>query len=123
MMRVVRSATIGAKSRSYIRAAQAMGLSAPRIIGGHILPTCSARSWLFTTSIGVIIGAESTLTYSASGCSCPRSPGACSWPPRRDFAQAPHLLVFPVLALALAISGFILLATPRRAFGVQRDAI
>lgn len=126
MMRVVRSATIGARSRSYIRAAQAMGLPPARILGSHVLPNVLGPILvLFTTSIGVVIGAESTLTYLGIGLQLP----AISWglqlaSAQSYFAQAPHLLVFPVLALAVAVTGFILLGDAlRRAFGVQRDAI
>ncbi|SCL28169.1 oligopeptide transport system permease protein [Micromonospora pallida] len=126
MMRVVRSATIAAKARSYVRAAQAMGRPTVAIIVQHILPNVLGPILvIFTTSIGVIIGAESTLTYLGIGLQVP----AISWglqlgSAQSYFSSAPHLLVFPVLALGLSVAGFILLGDAiRRAFGVQRDAI
>lgn len=126
MMRVVRSATIAAKSRSYVRAAQAMGRPAPAIIFQHILPNVLGPILvIFTTSIGIIIGAEATLTYLGIGLQLP----AISWglqlgSAQSYFSSAPHLLLFPTLLLGLSVAGFILLGDAiRRAFGVQRDAI
>ncbi len=126
LMRVVRASTIAAKGRSYVLAARAMGLKAPTIMVKHILPNVLGPVLvLFTTSIGLIIGAESTLTYLGIGLQVP----AISWGLQLAKAQpyfgvAPHLLLFPILALALTVAGFILLGdSVRRAFGVQREAI
>ncbi|MFT4123168.1 MAG: ABC transporter permease [Microbacteriaceae bacterium] len=126
IMRVVRASTIAASARGYILAAKAMGLATPRVLGAHILPNVLGPAVvLFTTAIGAIIGAESTLTYLGIGLQVP----AISWglqlaTAQNYFASAPHLLVFPVIALALAVAGFILLGDAlRRAFGVQREAL
>jgi oligopeptide transport system permease protein len=66
--------------------------------------------------VGVIIGAEATLTFLGAGLQLP----AISWgvllstPPPRALIDTPHLFAFPGLAISLTVFSFVLLGDALR---------
>jgi len=115
-MRLVRSQVIAVKSSDYVAAARAMGASNSRILVRHILPNAVAPVLVYTTiTIGVLIAAEATLTYLGVGLQRP----SISWGLQIDAGQnllrtAPHLVLFPSLALTLTVMAFIMMGDALR---------
>ena len=115
-MRLVRSQVIAVKSSDYVAAARAMGASDFRILVRHILPNAVAPVLVYATiTIGVLIAAEATLTFLGVGL----QPPAISWGLQIDTGQellrtAPHLVLFPSIALTLTVMAFILMGDALR---------
>ncbi len=115
-MRLVRSQVIAVKSSDYVAAARAMGASNSRILIRHILPNAVAPVLVYTTiTIGVLIAAEATLTYLGVGLQRP----SISWGLQIDAGQnllrtAPHLVLFPSLALTLTVMAFVMMGDALR---------
>jgi oligopeptide transport system permease protein len=115
-MRLVRSQVIAVKSSDYVAASRAMGASNGRILVRHILPNAVAPVLVYTTiTIGVLIAAEATLTFLGVGLQRP----AISWGLQIDAGQsllrtAPHLVLFPSIALTLTVMAFILMGDALR---------
>lgn len=111
MARVVRSAVLGVKNNEYVMASRALGLSGGRILLRHVLPNCLAPIIVMaTTSLGIYIVAEATLSYLGIGL----PPTEVSWGNDISVAQttlrrSPETLFYPAGALALTVLGFILL--------------
>lgn len=111
MARVVRGAVITAKNNDYVLAARAVGKSRISILFTHVLPNCLAPIIVMaTTSLGVFIVAEATLSFLGIG--LPTT--TISWGndisvAQQTLRQAPLTLFWPSLALALTVLGFILL--------------
>jgi len=109
--RVVRGPVLSIKEREFVEAARALGARASRIIARHVMPnllsvlvvqTSIALSWAVLTE-----AALSFLGLSAQ-------PPAPSWgvmlnEGRQNLELAPHLAIFPGLAIMLAVLGFNLL--------------
>jgi peptide/nickel transport system permease protein len=109
--RVVRGPVLAIKEREFVEAARALGARASRIIVRHVLPnllsvlvvqTSIALSWAVLTE-----AALSFLGLSAQ-------PPAPSWgvmlnEGRQNLELAPHMAVFPGVAIMLAVLGFNLL--------------
>jgi oligopeptide transport system permease protein len=115
-MRLVRSQVIAVKSSDYVAAARAMGASDIRILVRHILPNAVAPVLVFATiTTGVLIAAEATLTFLGVGLQAP----AISWGLQIANGQtllrtAPHLVLFPSIALTLTVMAFILMGDALR---------
>jgi ABC-type dipeptide/oligopeptide/nickel transport system permease subunit len=115
-MRLVRSQVIAVKSSDYVAAARAMGASNGRILVRHILPNAVAPVLVYTTiTIGVLIAAEATLTFLGVGLQRP----AISWGLQIDDGQsllrtAPHIVLFPSVALTLTVMAFIMMGDALR---------
>lgn len=115
-MRVMRSSVMSVRKSSYITAAVAVGMSTPKVLMKHVLlNTLGPVLVLATLQIGGIISAEATLTYLGIGL----QPPAQSWGLQLSSAQsyfvgAPHLLIFPALALTVAVTGFVVLGEALR---------
>jgi peptide/nickel transport system permease protein len=109
--RVVRGPVLAIKEREFVEAARALGARASRILALHVLPnllsvlivqTSIALSWAILTEASL-----SFLGLSAQ-------PPAPSWgvmlnEGRQNLELAPHLAIFPGLAIMLAVLGFNLL--------------
>src|SRR3546814_8801285 len=66
--RLVRGATLSMKTREFVRAAEALGASGPRIMLVHILPNVVSPIIVATTlSVGGIILLESVLSFLGLG--------------------------------------------------------
>lgn len=106
--RIIRSAVISVKEKMYVAAAQSIGCSAPKIIIRHILPNIMAPTIvLFTTRVPNVILVEASLSFLGFGI----PPPAPSWggmlgTAGRDYMlQAPWIVIWPGLALALVVYG------------------
>lgn len=116
MMRIARSSVLSEKEREYVLAARALGAGNRRIIFRHILPNSFAPVIVYATIfIGVIIGAEATLSFLGVGLQLP----AISWglmvsEAQTRVLQAPHLLLFPGLFISVTVFSFILMGDALR---------
>ena len=113
--RIARSVTRTIVQLPYVEAARAPGASNYRIVTRHVLPNALPAVIAFATPlVGLLIGAESTLSYLGIGLQVP----SVSWGVMIDdaksvYADSPFLLLFPGLFLVAAIAGFILLGDAR----------
>jgi ABC-type dipeptide/oligopeptide/nickel transport system permease subunit len=116
MLRLLRSSVLSVKETDFVDAARALGGSDFRIITRHILPNAITPVIVYATiTIGVIISAESTLSFLGVGLQLP----AISWGLMISVAQqriltAPHLLLFPGLFLSVTVFSFILMGDALR---------
>jgi ABC-type dipeptide/oligopeptide/nickel transport system permease subunit len=117
MARLVRGSVRSVASLDYVLAATTMGLGRWRIVTRYILPNAISPVLIFATiSIGVVIVAESTLTYLGVGLQAP----AISWGLQiaagsRHFQTSPHMLIYPSVFLALTVLAVIVLGEGLRA--------
>jgi peptide/nickel transport system permease protein len=109
LARIVRGSTLAIKSSSYIEAARAMGCKPMRIQLKHILPNVTAPIIIMATAgLGAAILVESSLSFLGLGV----PPPAPSWgrmlsgSARKYMETAPWLVVFPGMAISLAVLGF-----------------
>jgi peptide/nickel transport system permease protein len=106
--RLVRGATLSMKAREFVRAAEALGASGPRIMLVHILPNVVSPIIVATTlSIGGIILLESVLSFLGLGI----QPPLPSWGNMLTSAQeliwdAPALAVYPGLLIFVTVIAF-----------------
>ncbi len=111
MFRLMRSTVLSARESDYVQAARALGAGNARVIIRHVIPNSIAPVIAYATVfMGVIIGAEATLTFLGAGLQLP----ALSWgvllssPPPRELLNTPHLLLFPSLFVSLTVLSFVL---------------
>jgi oligopeptide transport system permease protein len=116
MVRLVRSSVMSTTSRDHVLAARALGAGSWRVLRRHVLPL-SVRPLLAYASgfAGVVIAAEATLTYIGTGLQLPTiSWGIMLFRAQDRVTQAPHLIVFPALALTFTVLAFVLLGEALR---------
>jgi len=109
--RVVRGPVLALKEREFVEATRALGAPARRILGRHILPNL-ASVLVVQTSIALswAILTEASLSFLGLSAQPPLpSWGAMLNEGRQNLELAPHLAVFPGLAIMLAVLGFNLL--------------
>ena len=109
--RVVRGPVLALKEREFVEASRALGAPAARIVGRHILPNL-ASVLVVQTSIALswAILTEASLSFLGLSAQPPTpSWGAMLNEGRQNLELAPHLAVFPGLAIMLAVLGFNLL--------------
>lgn len=106
--RLVRGQVLRAREFEYVQAAQALGASTARVLWHHVLPTAVPAIVVQATlgMAGAIIG-EASLSFLGLGV----QPPAPSWGTmlnggRAHILDAPHLTIFPGLAIALLVLGF-----------------
>ncbi|MGF1592245.1 MAG: ABC transporter permease [Kiloniellaceae bacterium] len=106
--RLVRGATLTMKTREFVRAAEALGASAPRIMLVHILPNVVSPIIVATTlSIGGIVLLESVLSFLGLGI----QPPLPSWGNMLTSAQeliwdSPALAIYPGLLIFVTVIAF-----------------
>lgn len=106
--RLVRGATLAARAQDYVRSARALGAGASRIMLRHILPNVASPIIVATTlSVGNIILFESVLSFLGLGIQPPMP----SWGNMLTGAQeliweAPHLALYPGVAIFLTVIAF-----------------
>jgi oligopeptide transport system permease protein len=111
MSRIMRGSVISVKESDFVTAARALGASDLRILTRHILPNAIAPVIVVATiSLGLFIVLEATLSFLGIG--LPDS--TVSWGGDINAAQsslrsAPHVLLFPSIALSLTVLAFMLL--------------
>ncbi len=108
MARLVRGQLLSLKETEFVEAAQAIGVSDFKIITRHLLPNASGPMIVaITLGIPGAILAEATLAFIGIGAQEPRA----SWGSLVAQGQAylrsePHLVIFPALAVAIALISF-----------------
>jgi oligopeptide transport system permease protein len=114
--RLMRSAVIAVKNNEYVAAARALGANDLTIMRRHILPNSLAPVVVYgTVFVGLIIGAEATLTFLGVGLQLP----SISWGLQLSGAQTrilthPHLIFFPSVFVALAVFSFMMMGDALR---------
>jgi peptide/nickel transport system permease protein len=109
--RLARAQVLKVKESEYILAARSLGASPLRIMVRHLLPNI-LQPVLIQATIGMAgaILAEATLSFLGLGVLAPiPSWGAMLNDARSHLFDAPHMVVFPALAVVLAVLAFNLL--------------
>ena len=114
--RVVRAQVLQAREFEYVAAARAIGAATPRILIRHVLPAAlPALTVQATLGMGGAILSEAALSFLGLGVQSPTpSWGAMLNYGRVHVLDAPHLTVFPGLAIALVVLGLNLLGDSLR---------
>ena len=106
--RLVRAQVLAAREREFVEAARALGASDLRVIVRHILPNI-IQPIIVQGAIGMAgaILAEATMSFLGLGV----PPPTASWGTmlndgRAHLFDAPHLVIFPALAVMLAVLAF-----------------
>ncbi|ABF40397.1 ABC peptide transporter, inner membrane subunit [Candidatus Koribacter versatilis Ellin345] len=106
--RLVRAQVLAVRDREYVEAARALGASDFRIITRHILPNI-IQPVIVQAAIGMAgaILAEATMSFLGLGV----PPPTASWgtmlnDARSHLFDAPHIVIFPALAVMLAVLSF-----------------
>jgi len=114
--RLVRGATLSLRARDFVRAADALGARATRIMIVHILPNAAAPIIVATTlAVGQVILFESVLSFLGLGI----QPPTPSWGNMLTNAQeivwsAPWLAIYPGLLILLTVAACNLLGDALR---------
>jgi peptide/nickel transport system permease protein len=106
--RLVRGQVLAAREREFVEAARALGASDFRIIVRHILPNI-IQPVIVQAAIGMAgaILAEATMSFLGLGVPPPTASwGAMLNDGRAHLFDAPHLVLFPALAVMLAVLSF-----------------
>ncbi|MCU1370633.1 MAG: ABC-type dipeptide/oligopeptide/nickel transport system, permease component [Ilumatobacteraceae bacterium] len=108
--RNVRAGFLQARETEYVEAAKAVGVSSKRIMARHILPNVfQPVVVLAAVGVGSAILAEAALSFLGVGVKKPApSLGLMISESQSSFSSAPHLLIFPGLAIAMTVLGFLL---------------
>jgi peptide/nickel transport system permease protein len=106
--RLVRAQVLAAREKEYVEAARALGAGSFRILRRHILPNI-LQPVLVQASLGMagaVLG-EATLSFLGLGVTSPTASwGSMLNDARSHLFDAPHLIVFPAVAVALCILSF-----------------
>ncbi|MDP9050332.1 MAG: ABC transporter permease [Acidobacteriota bacterium] len=106
--RLVRAQVMAVKQREFVEAARALGASDIRILGRHIVPNI-VQPLIVQAAIGMAgaVLAEATLSFLGLGVPPPTASwGAMLNDARSHLFDSPHLVVFPALAVMLAVLSF-----------------
>ena len=104
--RVVRGAVIGVRENMYFQAAQTVGSPTGRTILRHVVPNIApVLVVIFSINIGGVIISEASLSFLGFGLpiEIPSWGGLLSREGRRYMEQAPHLALWPGLALTITV--------------------
>lgn len=115
--RVVRSQALAVKEMDYILAARAAGAGPWRIIFRHVVPNCMAPAIVFATAnLGYAVVVEAALSFLGVGTppDVPSWGGMLSITGQKYVEVSPWLVVFPSLAVSVAVFGFNLLGDALR---------
>ncbi|WP_448884957.1 glutathione ABC transporter permease GsiD [Citrobacter telavivensis] len=109
--RLVRGNTLVLKQQTFIESARSIGASDTTIIFSHILPgTVSSIVVFFTMRIGTSIISAASLSFLGLGAQPPTPEwGAMLNEARADMVIAPHVALFPAVAIFLTVLAFNLL--------------
>lgn len=109
--RLVRGNTLVLKQQTFIESARSIGASDATILFQHILPgTVSSIVVYFTMRIGTSIISAASLSFLGMGAQPPTPEwGAMLNEARADMVIAPHVALFPSLAIFLTVLAFNLL--------------
>jgi peptide/nickel transport system permease protein len=106
--RLVRGQVLRAREFEFVQAARALGATTPRILARHVIPTTlPAVTVQATLGMGAAILAEAALSFLGLGVQPPTpSWGTMLSGGRAHLLDAPHLTIFPGLAIAILVLGF-----------------
>ncbi|TFH32697.1 MAG: ABC transporter permease [Myxococcales bacterium] len=105
--RLVRGEVLSLKARPHVEAAVALGLPSNRIVRSHVLPLLAAPLVVQATfGVASAIVGEASLSFLGLGVQAPQASwGAMVNDGRSFLLVAPHLTIFPGLAIAIAVLG------------------
>jgi oligopeptide transport system permease protein len=111
IFRLMRSSVLQVKPNDYVQAARALGASPLRIVFNHILPNALGPVIVVSTiNLGVYISVEAALSFLGIGLAPPTvSWGVMISDATAAMRSAEHVLLFPAVALSMAVLGFIML--------------
>ena len=106
--RLVRGQALRTRELDYVQAARALGASGPRIVLRHVLPTAIPAVIVQSTlGMAAAIIAEASLSFLGLGVQPPTpSWGTMLDAGRAHLFDAPHLTIFPGIAIATLVLGF-----------------
>lgn len=109
--RIVRASVLSVKAQDYILAARAVGAGSGRILFRHVLPNCLTPLIVQgTLGIGTAILDAAGLSFLGLGARPPTPEwGAMLGQGRYAVFSAPHIVLFPGIAIMLTVLGFNLL--------------
>lgn len=107
-VRITRSAVLRVRNREYVEACRAVGATDRRIILRHVLPNISSEVIVTTTlSMAAAILAASVLSFLGLGAQPPTPEWGAMVFVAKDYLNiAPHLAMFPILAIFVTVLGF-----------------
>ena len=123
--RLVRAQVLAAREREFVEAARALGASVLRVIVRHILPNI-IQPVIVQAAIGMAgaILAEATMSFLGLGVPPPTASwGAMLNDGRAHLFDSPHLVIFPALAVMLAVLSFNFIGDGLRDFLDPRSRI
>jgi peptide/nickel transport system permease protein len=106
--RLVRGQVLRAREFEFVQAARALGATTPRILWRHVIPTTlPAVTVQATLGMGGAILNEASLSFLGLGV----QPPTPSWGTMLNYGRghlldAPHLTIFPGVAIAILVLGF-----------------
>lgn len=114
--RVVRSAAIAVTAMPYLEAARVIGASDFRAMTKHVMPNVMPTVIVLATlQLGVAIIVEATISFLGVGITNFPTWGQMLSGRTRDLGeQNPHLVIFPAVAIFLAVFGFNMLGDALR---------
>lgn len=123
-MRIFRSSVQRVRTRGYIDVARTIGASRRDIFWRHVLPNAAGPIVVYgALSFGILVAAEATLTFLGVGLGADTiSWGRMIAEAENRFASAPHLVLFPGLALTMVVLGAVLVADALRGATGRRSA-
>jgi peptide/nickel transport system permease protein len=106
--RLVRGQVLRVRELEYVQAARALGAPLARVLVVHVVPaTLSAVTVQATLGMAGAIIAEASLSFLGLGVQPPTpSWGTMLDAGRSHLLDAPHLTIFPGMAIALLVLGF-----------------
>src|SRR5687767_12539258 len=106
--RLVRGQVLRARELEFVQAARALGATTSRILTRHVIPTTlPAVTVQATLGMGGAILAEAALSFLGLGVQPPTpSWGTMLSYGRAHMLEAPHLTIFPGIAIAVLVLGF-----------------
>ena len=123
--RLVRAQVLAVKEKEYVEAARAIGASNWRIVTRHILPNI-IQPVIVQAAIGMAgaVLAEATMSFLGLGVPPPTASwGSMLSDARAHLFDAPHLVLFPALAVMLAVLSFNFIGDALRDFLDPRSRI
>jgi len=115
--RVVRAQALAIKEMDYMLAARATGAASWRLIFRHMVPNCAAPYIVFATAnLGYAVVVEAALSFLGVGTppDVPSWGGMLSIAGQKYIEVSPWLVLFPSLAVSIAVFGFNLLGDALR---------
>jgi ABC-type dipeptide/oligopeptide/nickel transport system permease subunit len=105
--RLARASTLVVRDEPYVEAARAAGISGLRILARHIFPNISATLFvMMTLRIAISILTAASLSFLGLGAQAPLPEwGAMLSNSRNAMLIAPHVAIFPGLAIIILVFG------------------